>query len=1354
MEPSFNSILNNVNSTHSFETLNYWTPLAASSHDTRRVRFTLPPHHRTTNSKQWRLACTNKPTHTIHPLKHTGTINIHSTSTHMSPRTIKEGINNGSIPSAVSDTGATSTAGTLHDPFTHSNTRSTKIFMLPTGTTTAATIQAQLLLNVRPPANTVDIVPNLHQTLLSGSKFADANYTAVYDKHEVNFYDSATINITERAVLTGYRCPRTGLWRIPLRPITVNENTDTLILDSKCGLQSTHPRYHVPTPTHIREHLQASLQCDTEHILNVYELPSIEQSIRYLHAAAGFPTKSTWLAAIRKGNYSTWPLITVKNVHKHFPQSEETQQGHMRNQRQGTRSTKQALPQAEPCTPLPQLHDIFIRTYDTHGTLYTDQTGKFPHLSSQGNRYQMILYHVDSNSIWAEPTKNKTEGELILARNRALQRMKACGIQPTRQVLDNEISAAYKLAITESGMTYQLVPPDDHRRNIAEKAIQTWKDHFIAVISGTDAKFPLHLWCQLLPQMERQLCLLRQSNAYPHISSHTHLYGHHDYNAHPFVPLGMEALVHDKPHRRKSFAQHCTKGYVIGTSYEHYRCWKVWTPATRTTRISATVFFKHKYITNPSVTPADAIIAAAANLSHLLTNNLQAHHTNIVQNTDLTRLQILTQPPSPSPQREQHAPQTRNAPSSPHPSKMPVVSDYDSDSSESDDESVIAPHPVPRLPLQPPRVSPQQTKTPLPRVSAPPTSPAYNTRSRAHTITQETILHLLHNTRTPLTPQSAATRQFPHDVLSAILDTDTGELLEYRHLIKNPKYCTIWKNAYGKELGRLAQGIPGTVKGTNTIVFTAYNEIPPQRRKDVTYGRIVANYRPEKEDPYRIRLTVGGNRITYPGDCGTPTADMLTTKILLNSVISTKGAQFMTIDIKDFYLNTPMVRPEYMRLKLSDIPDNIITLYNLDKLVTTDGYVYVLIQKGMYGLPQAGIIAQQLLEKRLASKGYRQSTITPGFWKHDWRPISFALCVDDFGVKYVGIKHAQHLLQTLNEHYETSQDWKGERYLGLTIKWDYTLRQVQLSMPGYCKKAGYRFHHPVPIKPQHQPYPHTVRTYGAKQQFVDSEDTSALLSKSDKTYVQEVIGVFLYYARAVDCTMLPALGSLATQQSAPTQNTLMKIHQFLDYAMTHPNAIITYRASNMTLAVHSDASYLSETKARSRAGGHFFLSENDPFPRNNGAILTLAQIIKPVMSSAAEAELAALYINAREVVPQRHLLNELGHPQPPTPIQIDNSTALGVVTNIIQPKRTKAMDMRFHWLRCRENQKQFRTYWRAGATNLADYVTKHHPAIHHQAVRHIYLTQPTKFLDLRHKAHNILKISMPLSTLTPHACAA
>ena len=97
--------------------------------------------------------------------------------------------------------------------------------------------------------------------------------------------------------------------------------------------------------------------------------------------------------------------------------------------------------------------------------------------------------------------------------------------------------------------------------------------------------------------------------------------------------------------------------------------------------------------------------------------------------------------------------------------------------------------------------------------------------------------------------------------------------------------------------------------------------------------------------------------------------------------------------------------------------------------------------------------------------------------------------------------------------------------------------------------------------------------------------------------------------------------------------------------------------------------------------------ENDEFPTNNGAVLTIAQIIKVVMSSAAGAEIGALYINSREAIPQRHLLEEMGHPQPPTPIQINNTTALGVVTNTIQPKRTKDMDMRFHWLRCRKKSK-------------------------------------------------------------------
>ena len=175
---------------------------------------------------------------------------------------------------------------------------------------------------------------------------------------------------------------------------------------------------------------------------------------------------------------------------------------------------------------------------------------------------------------------------------------------------------------------------------------------------------------------------------------------------------------------------------------------------------------------------------------------------------------------------------------------------------------------------------------------------------------------------------------------------------------------------------------------------------------------------------------------------------------------------------------------------------------------------------------------------------------------------------------------------------------------------------------------------------------------------------------------------FLYYARAVDATMLTALGSIATQQANPTENTMTKVQQFLDYAATHPDAIVTYRASDMILAGHSDASYLSETKARSRAGGHFFMSNDTPDPPNNGAVITIAQIIKAVMSSAAEAELGALFINCHEAIPEQHALEEMGHKQPPTPMQTDNTTALGVATNSIASKRLKSMDMKFHWLRC------------------------------------------------------------------------
>ncbi len=173
--------------------------------------------------------------------------------------------------------------------------------------------------------------------------------------------------------------------------------------------------------------------------------------------------------------------------------------------------------------------------------------------------------------------------------------------------------------------------------------------------------------------------------------------------------------------------------------------------------------------------------------------------------------------------------------------------------------------------------------------------------------------------------------------------------------------------------------------------------------------------------------------------------------------------------------------------------------------------------------------------------------------------------------------------------------------------------------------------------------------------------------------------------------MLVALGTIAATQATGTKYTNTIVNHLLDYCHTHPDATLRYRASDMVLKIHSDASYLSEAKARSRAGGHFYLGDqpsNQP-ERGNGAILNKSKIMRNVMSSAAEAECGAVFENTTDAVPLQTTLEEMGHPQPPTPIQVDNSPAYGFANKQIKQQKSKSMDMRFYWIQDRVAQKQF-----------------------------------------------------------------
>lgn len=205
--------------------------------------------------------------------------------------------------------------------------------------------------------------------------------------------------------------------------------------------------------------------------------------------------------------------------------------------------------------------------------------------------------------------------------------------------------------------------------------------------------------------------------------------------------------------------------------------------------------------------------------------------------------------------------------------------------------------------------------------------------------------------------------------------------MEYRTLIKDPKTRARWIRSFTHELGRLEQVVGSNIKGTDTIFFVPYRQIPVDRRKQITYGKIVVDYKPNISEMYRTRITVGGDRIEYPGEVITPTADIVTTKLLINSVISTPGARFMTAYIGNFYLGTPMERYEYMVIPMSIIPQEIITQYKLNDL-QRQGKVYIEIRRGVYGLPHAGLLAQQQLTQHLEPSGYVPCRHTHGLWRH------------------------------------------------------------------------------------------------------------------------------------------------------------------------------------------------------------------------------------------------------------------------------------------------------------------------------------------------------------------------------------
>jgi hypothetical protein len=225
------------------------------------------------------------------------------------------------------------------------------------------------------------------------------------------------------------------------------------------------------------------------------------------------------------------------------------------------------------------------------------------------------------------------------------------------------------------------------------------------------------------------------------------------------------------------------------------------------------------------------------------------------------------------------------------------------------------------------------------------------------------------------------------------------------------------------------------------------------------------------------------------------------------------------------------------------------------------------------------------------------------------------------------------------------------------------------------------------------------------------------------------------------------LNGIATEKTKATKKTQAETDQLLDdFLAAHPDATIRYHASYMILHIHSDASYLSVSNTRSHLGGFFVCGDKPPKEETlNGSILNVTSVIKNMVASAAESEVGTCFQNAQSGAPLRVILTELGHTQPATPIRKGNSTSFGILNETIKQKRSKSMDMRYHWLTDRVRQKQFDVYWRPGRDNLGDYHTKHHSAQHHKDMHGLILHQASSLQVLR----GCVKL-LPLPQ--PHLC--
>jgi hypothetical protein len=477
---------------------------------------------------------------------------------------------------------------------------------------------------------------------------------------------------------------------------------------------------------------------------------------------------------------------------------------------------------------------------------------------------------------------------------------------------------------TVNNISYQLVPPHCHRRNAAERAIRTFKEHFVAGLSSVEPSLPMHLWDRLLPQAEITLNLLRTSRLHSQLSAAAHYHGLVDCNKLAVAPPGCNIIAHEKPGKRRTWAPRGQHGYSLGPAMHHYRCQNVCISTTASKRIVDTLeFFPHNH-QMPQLSSTDRLLMAAKDMTDALQNpHPDVPFASVGDDTvkalaDLAAIFKLKLQQAPSlatpasPAKVVQQPRIIPLPTQMSNSPMP-------DRRQTRSQTTIHTPDIPDRQLPPRVVTPRTLRHSPPRV------PTGSQQLSPRNMSQDDFCRM--DTAHMAIALGNHWSQRHH--ANAVIRPVTGKEMEYSALMKDPRLQPLWTQGFGNECGRLFQGIRD-IPETDTCFFTTLKNIPEDRK--ITYGKIFCDDKPHKQEKERVWLTVGGDRLDYAGDVATSTADIKTFKILINSTLSTEEAAMMRMDIKNYYIGTPLPRFEYMKMLLSRFPEEIIQKYNINAL--------------------------------------------------------------------------------------------------------------------------------------------------------------------------------------------------------------------------------------------------------------------------------------------------------------------------------------------------------------------------------------------------------------------------------------